>query len=102
MNQPLPSNSSGDSSGPSGFAWARFKRLMRFMVLLTLSVTGIALWMLYREIGFVSIHFYIATGLGVFFAMMLTATLMGLVFASNASGHDDVAGEDRSGEGSSR
>jgi len=34
--------------------------------------------------------------------MMLTATLMGLVFASNASGHDDAAGEDRSDGGDSR
>lgn len=98
MTEPLPS----DSSDPSSQVWARFKRLMRLMVLLTLAVTGIALWMLYREIGMVSIHFYIATGLGVFFAMLLTAALMGLVFASNASGHDDVAGEDRSGGTSSR
>ena len=35
-----------------------------------------------------SIHFYIATGLGVAAAMMLMAALMGLVFMSNGTGHD--------------
>jgi hypothetical protein len=40
--------------------------------------------------GLVSIHFYIATALGVTFAMMLMAVLMGLAFLSNTSGHDDV------------
>ena len=42
-----------------------------------------------RELGFVSIHFYIATGLGVAFAMMLMGALMGLVFLSSGSGHDE-------------
>jgi magnesium-transporting ATPase (P-type) len=90
--------------GSAGFAWARFRRLMGFMVLLTLGVVAIALWLFYREFGLVSIHLYIATGLGVFFAMMLTAVLMGLAFVSNASGHDSAigSGEDQPGGGESR
>lgn len=86
-----------DSQSQAGFAWARFRRLMAFMVVLSLAVVGIALWQFYREFGLISIHFYIAAGLGVFFAMMLTGGLMGLVFASNASGHD--AAQDHSGAG---
>lgn len=71
------------------FAWARYKRLMRFMVAITLLVTSIAMALLYWFIGAVSIHFYIATGLGIAVAMMLTAALMGLVFLSNGTGHDE-------------
>jgi len=44
---------------------------------------------LYRTEGAVSIHMYIATGLGVGLAMMLTAALMGLVFLSSGTGHDE-------------
>ena len=42
----------------------------------------------------VSIHFYIAVGLGIGVMMLLTGALMGLVFLSNGTGHDEVVGED--------
>lgn len=95
----MPKSSPLDTLRRSGPAWARFKRLMLFMVLLTLAVVAVTLGLFYREFGMVSIHFYIATALGVFFAMMLTGGLMGLVFLSNASGHDATIGDDQS-EGS--
>jgi hypothetical protein len=44
--------------------------------------------LLYRSNGLVSIHFYIATGLGIGFAMLLMSALMGLVYLSNGTGHD--------------
>ena len=71
-------------------AWARYRRLMRFMVVVTLSVIAIAFTMLYRENGLVSIHLYIATALCIGFAMLLMSALMGLVFLSSGSGHDEV------------
>ena len=76
----------------SGPAWLRFKRLMALMGGVTLLVITVTLTLFYREFGMVSIHFYIATALGVGFAMMLMAVLMGLVFLSNAAGHDAGAG----------
>jgi hypothetical protein len=88
MTEPLTNASPLDILRRSAPAWARFKRLMLLMVVLTVAVVTIALGLFYREFGLISIHFYIATGLGVFFAMMLTAALMGLAFLSNASGHD--------------
>jgi len=36
-----------------------------------------------------SIHFYIATALGVGASMLLMGALMGLVFMSNGTGHDE-------------
>jgi fatty-acid desaturase len=109
MAEPKTEPSPLDTLRRSPAAWARFKRLMLFMVVLTLAVVGIALGLFYREFGLISIHFYIATGLGVFFAMMLTAGLMGLAFLSNASGHDAAMGAaqdphnaDQEGGGESR
>ena len=37
----------------------------------------------------VSIHFYIAAALGIGFPMLLTSALMGLVFLSSGTGHDE-------------
>jgi RsiW-degrading membrane proteinase PrsW (M82 family) len=78
-----------DNPDHAAHAWARYKRLMRFMVLITLAVIVIALVLLYRSNGFVSIHFYIATALGIGFAMLLMSALMGLVFLSSGTGHDE-------------
>lgn len=85
------------------FAWTRYKRLMRLMSGITLVMVVAAMALLYRANGFVSIHFYIATALGIGFAMLLTSALMGLVFLSSGTGHDDaiadpMAEEDASGQ----
>jgi hypothetical protein len=79
-----------DDPQVAAFAWARYKRLMRWMMLVTLTMVIGAVVVLYRENGPISIHFYIATALGISFAMLLMSALMGLVFLSNGTGHDDV------------
>ena len=73
----------------AGFAKARFVRLMKGMGIAATIAVAITWTLFYRELGFVSIHFYIATGLGVAFATMLMGALMGLVFLSSGSGHDE-------------
>ena len=78
-----------DDPGNAAFAWARYRRLMRWMGGVTLAVVLVCLAILYRSDGFVSIHFFIAAGLGIGVAMMLMAALMGLVFLSHGTGHDD-------------
>lgn len=78
-----------DDPDTARFAWARYRRLMRWMLFVTLAVVTLAMIFLYRSNGFVSIHFYIATALGIGFAMLLTSALMGLVFLSAGTGHDD-------------
>jgi hypothetical protein len=74
----------------AAFAWARYRRLMRWMMLVTVTMVIGAMVMLYRENGLVSVHFYIATALGIGFAMLLMSALMGLVFLSSGTGHDDA------------
>jgi hypothetical protein len=78
-----------DDPGNAAFAWARYRRLMRWMGGVTFAVVLVCLAILYRSDGFVSIHFFIAAGLGIGVAMMLMAALMGLVFLSHGTGHDD-------------
>ena len=74
----------------AAFAWARFRRLMRLMLAITVAMVIGALVLLYRENGLVSIHLYIAAALGIGFAMLLMSALMGLVFLSHGTGHDDA------------
>jgi hypothetical protein len=72
------------------FAWGRYFRVMRWMGMLTLAVMVAAACYLYQAVGFVSIHLYIAAMLGIGFTMMLMAALMGLVFLSSGTGHDEA------------
>lgn len=73
----------------ASIAWSRYWRLMRWMTVLTLLCVAIALGYLYMAHGMVSIHLYIATAAGVGVALLLTSALMGLVFISSSSGHDE-------------
>ena len=79
-----------DDPDYSGFAWGRYWRLMRWMFAFTLLVTAGALFALWWKNGFLSIHFFIAPALGIIASIMLTAALMGLVFLSSGSGHDEA------------
>lgn len=73
----------------ASYAWKRYWRLMRWMLLFTVSVTLLVLGSFWWNNGMVSIHFFIATAGAIIGAMMLTAALMGLVFLSSGTGHDE-------------
>ncbi|OYW47295.1 MAG: hypothetical protein B7Z08_07835 [Sphingomonadales bacterium 32-68-7] len=85
MTRPSPL----DDLRNSVHAWARFRWLMKLMAAITLTVVGIAMVLIYFNNGLASIHLYIATALGIGAAMALTAFLMGLVFLSSGTGHDE-------------
>lgn len=72
-------------------AWARYKRLMTWMVLATFVAVVVSLLYLRSSGGPIPIHMFIATIAGVGLSVLLGTALMGLVFLSNASGHDDTA-----------
>jgi hypothetical protein len=79
-----------DDAGTSAHAWARYRRLMKGMAALTCTVLVVTLGLFYwYNNGVVSVHFFIATALGIGVMMMLTAALMGLVFLSSGTGHDE-------------
>lgn len=78
-----------DDPDYAALAWARYRRLIGWMFVFTLVVTTGALTLLWYRNGFVSIHIYIATALGTIVSMMLMSALMGLVFLSSGTGHDE-------------
>ena len=69
-----------DDPETAAHAWARYRRLMRWMMLVTVTMVIGALVLLYRQHALVSIHFYIATALGISFAMLLMSALMLLIY----------------------
>lgn len=85
MTRPSPL----DDPETAAHAWARYLRIMRWMMAFTVGLVALALLALYRSNGMVSIHFYIATALGIGFTMLLASALMGLVFLSSGTGHDE-------------
>lgn len=78
-----------DDPDTATHAWARYKRLMRFMMVITLLMVSASFVALYRENGLSSAHIYVATALMVGFSMLLMSALMGLVFLSSGTGHDE-------------
>ncbi len=86
---PLPQPSRLDDPLYASVAWARYWRLMRGMAKFTLLCIAVSLAILFYLHGFVSIHMYIAMAGGVALTLMLMAALMGLVFLSSESGHDE-------------
>lgn len=94
----MPKRSNLDDPEYARFAWARYRRLMMFMTIFTVAIVVIALGIMFFLHGWVSIHLYIATALGVLATMLLTAALMGLVFMSSGTGHDEAIEDDVSKE----
>lgn len=78
-----------DNPDYAQFAWGRYWWLMRWMLAFTLFVTVSALTTFWWFNGMVSIHFFIATAGAIMASMMLMAALMGLVFMSSGTGHDE-------------
>ena len=87
MNQPPSPLENPDYAA---FAWARYKRLMGWMVLASLGATVFCLLFLTWLMGDVPIIMAALAAGGVFFSVLLAAALMGLVFLSSGSGHDET------------
>ena len=69
--------------------WARFRRIMTRMAVGTALVIGATFFVLWWRTGPLPFHFVVAISLGIFAMVMLTGALMGLVFVSSHTGHDD-------------
>ncbi len=78
-----------DDTGYANFAWGRYKRLMLWMTLVSTVAVGGAILFLRLLLGQVPWTMMLFTGLGVFFSVLLAAALMGLVFLSSGTGHDE-------------
>jgi hypothetical protein len=74
----------------AAFAWARFRRIMSWMTLAAVLCVAGALGWLDHEYGPLSIMAVVATVFGVGGSIMLAAALMGLIFLSSGTGHDEA------------
>jgi hypothetical protein len=72
-------------------AYRRFKALMSWMWIVAIGAVVLALLYLWLVGGPLTIHMVIATTLGVSLTVLLGTGLMGLVFMSSRSGHDEQA-----------
>jgi hypothetical protein len=84
----------------SARAWARYRKLMKWMALAAAVAVALALLYLKSTGVPLPIHMVIATIAGVGLSVLLGTALMGLVFVSNASGHDEGTHRSTSSMGS--
>lgn len=82
-----------DDKDYAAFAWARYRRIMKWMALAAVlaGLAGVAiLWATTDEL-----HWLVAFGAftGVFLTVLMAAALMGLVFLSSGTGHDENAAQ---------
>jgi hypothetical protein len=73
-------------------AWERYKQMMKWMALAAFVAVLLALIYLKSFGDPVPIHMMIATIAGVGLTVLVGTGLMGLVFLSNNSGHDEAVG----------
>jgi hypothetical protein len=93
-HDPVPPRRSQADYERAASAWARYKAMMKWMALAAFVSVLLALIYLKSSGEPVPIHMAIATVAGVGFSVLLGTALMGLVFLSNNSGHDDAANGD--------
>lgn len=98
MKEMEPTKSALDDPDYAAFAWRRYRRLMAWMVIASLGATIGCLYLLSLMIGDIPLHMLIATSAGVFASVLLASALMGLVFLSSGSGHDDAIHDPLDGE----
>ncbi|MDG2534805.1 hypothetical protein P6144_14180 [Sphingomonas sp. HITSZ_GF] len=83
-----------DDPDYAAFAWARYRRVLGGMALVSLATAIGAVLILWHWLGWLNWTLAIATSLGIFCTMLLGAALMGLMFLSSGTGHDEQV-EDR-------
>ena len=76
--------------GPAAIEWRRYRAMMKWMVLASAVTVALSLLYLsrYEELR---LHMVIATIAGVGLTVLVGTGLMGLVFLSSRSGHDEDA-----------
>jgi RsiW-degrading membrane proteinase PrsW (M82 family) len=75
----------------AALAWAHYKRMMKWMALAAAVTVLLALAWLRSSGEPMPLHMVIATIAGVGLSVLVGTGLMGLVFLSSSSGHDDAA-----------
>ena len=91
---PKPSRPQNRLSDPvyAARAWARYRWIMRWVIAATILSVAAALLYLRADGSPLTATMIVATSAGVAFSVLLAGALMGLMFMSSGTGHDeDVA-----------
>lgn len=83
------SRSNLDDPEYATLAWGRFRRILGWMAVLAIVCAVGAVATLYWWLGKMPLHMGIATAAGVGFTVLMGGALMGLVFLSSGTGHDE-------------
>jgi len=75
----------------SALAWSRYKTMMKWMALAAAVAAGLAVAYLKATSDAMPWQMVLATIAGVGLSVLLGTALMGLVFLSDRSGHDEAA-----------
>ena len=78
-----------DDADYAQFAWARYRRVMKWMLVPATAAALMALAWMHVYGGGLTIPVALATALGVALTVLMAAALMGLIFLSSGSGHDE-------------
>jgi hypothetical protein len=90
QRKPMDENGSSlDDPDYARFAWARYRRVMKWMLVPAIGAALAALAWMHVYGGGLTIPVALATALGVGLTVLMAAALMGLIFLSSGSGHDD-------------
>lgn len=77
-----------DDPAYAAFAWGRYRRILGWMAGAAGITATVAVALLWLSLGEMYLSMALGTFFGVFFTVLLTAALMGLMFLSSGSGHD--------------
>ena len=77
----------------AAYAWGRYRRMMAWMLAASITTVLAVLGWLHHEIGALPLSMLIATIAGVGLSVLLGTALMGLVFLSSGTGHDEEVAE---------
>lgn len=78
-----------DNPDYARLAWRRYRRIFGSVGLLSLTSAIVAVVALYIAVGEFQLHASIAMAIGVGLSILLGGALMGLVFLSSGTGHDE-------------
>ena len=76
---------------PSALAWSRYKQMMKWMALASAIAAALAVAWLKATSDSMPWQMVLATIAGVGLSVLLGTALMGLVFLSDRTGHDEAA-----------
>lgn len=79
-----------DDPDYAAFAWARYRKLMLGMVGGSAIAVGLIITYLYLTVPYIPVLILVMIFIGLMFTLMLMAALMGLVFLSSGTGHDEA------------